>query len=237
MYYNRYRPKKKNTKDDNAKQIEKISKKNPDISPVIISGNKIAKTWWAIAWNRNLESYADYSNRIARGRSYLRSGAVIDLKIETGFVNALVQGSRKKPYEVYVKISEIDKDKWEKIVQKSSNRIENIESLAEGKFPKDLEELFTMQGSGLFPSPKDIHFECSCPDWAYMCKHVAAVLYGIGARFDDDPTLMFKLRDMDFEVLLKKSIDAKMQSLLRNAGKKSERVIDETDASELFGLG
>jgi len=231
----RYKPRKK-AKLDIKKQIEKMTSKNPYISPVILKGNKIATTWWGIAWNNNLERYADYSNRIARGRSYVRSGAVLDLKIDTGTVTALVQGSRKTPYKVAITIAALDKKRWDGIVQASSNKIENIEALASGKFPAEMAELFTGLGSGLFPSPKEISFSCSCPDWADMCKHVAAVLYGIGARFDEDPILLFKLRDIDFAILLKKSVDQKMQSLLKNADKKSSRVMEDVDTMKLFGV-
>ena len=231
-----YKPRKK-AKVDVTQQIAKLSKKNPDISPVIIKGTKITTTWWGIAWNKNLESYADYSNRIARGRSYVRSGAVLDLKIGTGTVHALVQGSRKVPYKITVDIAPLDKKRWDAIVMASSQKIENMEALASGKFPMEMADLFTGKGSGLFPSPKEISFDCSCPDWADMCKHVAAVLYGIGARFDEDPTLLFKLRDIDFELLLKKSIDQKMQTLLKNADKKSKRVMeDDVDTMKLFGV-
>ncbi len=233
-YYS-YKPKKK-TKPDINKQIAKLSKKNPNISPVIITGKKIATTWWGIAWNANLEAYADYSNRIARGRSYVRSGAVLDLKIGTGVVEALVQGSRAKPYEITIKINPLDKKIWDGIVASCANKIQNIESLASGKFPMEMADMFTSKGSGLFPSPKEIHFDCSCPDWADMCKHVAAVLYAIGARFDEDPTLLFKLRDIDFEILLKKSVDQKMQNMLKNADKKSSRIISDKDTLKIFGV-
>jgi uncharacterized Zn finger protein len=106
----------------------------------------------------------------------------------------------------------------------------------EGKFPKELEEIFTLRGKGLFPLEKEIKFNCSCYDWAEMCKHVTAVLYGIGARFDEDPTLFFKLRNIDFEVLLSKAIEQKMQSLLENSNKKSSRILEVEDVFGLFGL-
>ena len=96
----RYKPRKP---ANPAAQLAKLRKKNPDIKPVIIDG-KLAKSWWAQAWNRNLEGYADYSNRIGRGRSYVKSGAVLDLSIKPGEVCALVQGSRAKPYDVTVRI-------------------------------------------------------------------------------------------------------------------------------------
>ncbi|MEA1962165.1 MAG: hypothetical protein U9N81_13010 [Bacillota bacterium] len=218
------------------KQIEKLKKKNPDLAPIVIEGNKLATTWWGKAWNKNLENYADYSNRITRGRSYVRNGAVLDLKIETGIVTALVLGSAKKPYQVEIKIAALANEKWENILSVCNHKIDNLAELLEGKFPKELEELFTLKGAGLFPSNKEIKFSCSCYDWADMCKHVAATLYGIGARFDEDPTLFFKLRNIDFEVLLKKTIEQKMQSMLANSDQKSHRVLDDKDVFELFGV-
>ena len=223
-------------KEKAQRQIEKLRKKDPDISPVIIEGNKISNTWWGIAWNKNLESYADYANRIGRGRSYVKNGFVIDLRIKTYEVTALVQGTSSKPYKIDIKFEPVSKHKWEKIISKCSNKIDGIEELVEGKFPKALEEIFISHESGLFPSPKEIKFSCSCPDWAYMCKHVAAVLYGIGARFDEDPTLFFVLRDIDFKVLLKKSLEDKMKSMLLNADKKSKRIIDDVNVSDLFNI-
>ena len=218
-----------------AAQIEKLRKKNPDIRPIMVDG-KLAKTWWAQAWNRNLEGYADYSNRIGRGRSYVRSGAVLDLSILPGEVHALVQGSRVKPYDVKIVISPLPQKEWNVITKQCSRKIANLEELASGKFPQELMELFTNRGDGLFPSPRDIKFDCSCPDWASMCKHVAAALYGIGARFDEDPTLFFTLRDIEFEELLRKSVDEKMSSMLKNAGKTTTRTLTDIDTFELFGV-
>ena len=231
-YYS-YKPKK--SPPNPAKQIEKLRKKNPDIQPVVISG-KLASSWWAVSWNRNLEGYADYSNRIGRGRSYVRDGYVLDLSISPGEVRSLVQGTRSAPYEIAVKIDPLPKKKWEAVVAQCSRKIGNLEDLISGKFPQELMELFTNRGDGLFPSPKEIHFSCSCPDWASMCKHVAATLYGIGIRFDSDPTLFFLLRDIDFAELLKKTVDEKMKSLLKNAGKATSRVMKDVDTYELFGV-
>ncbi len=224
-------------KDKAQKQIEKLKKKDKGINPVIIKGKKIAETWWGIAWNKNLESYADFSNRISRGKSYVKNGFILDLKINSGEVTALVQGSGNKPYKITITMKPLSEEKWRNILNACSHKISGIEELVEGKFPKALEELFISKEKGLFPSPKEIKFNCSCPDWASMCKHVAAVLYGIGARFDEDPTLFFKLRSIDFEALLKKSVEEKMQSMLLNANKKSKRIIDdEIDISKLFEI-
>ena len=218
------------------KQIENLRKKNPNLAPIIIEGKAIATTWWGKAWNKNLEIYADYSNRISRGRSYVRNGAVVDLKIETGVVRALVQGSERKPYEIVINISPLSNEKRASILSLCNHKIDGLAELVEGNFPKELEEIFTLKGKGLFPTDKEIKFSCSCYDWAEMCKHVTAALYGIGARFDEDPTLFFKLRNIDFEVFLKKTIEQKMQSLLENSDKKSRRMLDDKDVFELFGV-
>ena len=223
-------------REKSRKAMEKMKKNNPDLAPVIIEGNLIAKTWWGKAWNKNLEIYADYTNRISRGRSYVRNGAVLDLKIETGIVKALVQGSEKKPYTIEIKIAPLSNEKWDDILSICKHKIDNMEELLAGKFPKELEEIFTLKGKGLFPTQKEITFKCTCYDWADMCKHVTAALYGIGARFDEDPPLFFKLRDIDFAALLKKTIDQKMQSMLENSNKKSGRVIDDVDVFDLFGV-
>jgi len=219
-----------------SKTLEKLKKKNPDIEPVIIEGRVLAKSWWGKAWNLNLESYADYGNRIARGKSYVRSNTVLDLKIYKGKVEAKVQGSRSKPYEVKIQIDPLKSEKWERVTALCNHRIDSLEQLIEGKFPKDLEVLFTERKYGMFPSPKEIHFDCSCPDWASMCKHVAAALYGIGARLDLNPMLFFELRNLDGQELVRKSIERKLESMLKNAGKKSKREIADKDISDIFGL-
>lgn len=216
--------------------LAKMKNKNPDIEPVIIEGRTLAKNWWGKSWNINLESYADYSNRIERGKSYVRNNAVLDLKIFKGKVISKVQGSRVKPYDVEINIDALDSKKWEQVTELCNHRIDSLEQLIEGKFPKELEVLFTDKKYGMFPSPKEIHFACSCPDWAYMCKHVAAALYGIGARLDNDPMLFFALRDIDGQMLIRKSMERKLQSMLKNAGKKSKREIAAKDISDIFGL-
>lgn len=219
-----------------VKQIAKLRKKNINLKPITVQGNKLAKTWWGNAWNKNLESYADYSNRIARGRSYVKNGFVLDLQIEKGLVNALVMGTGSKPYSITVIIEPLKTSRWDTIVKACGNKIGSIEELAEGKFPKELESIFSLKGEGLFPSPNEIKFSCSCPDYAYMCKHVAAVLYGIGTRFDEDPVLFFTLRGIDVEKLLKKSVEEKMKSMLKNSDKKTGRVLEDVDVGKLFGV-
>lgn len=218
------------------RSLEKLKKSNPDISPVVITGRKLTRTWWGKSWNDNLESYSDYSNRIGRGRTYVRNGAVLDLKMTQGKISALVQGSTSKPYQVTITIQPLSKDVWEAITKDCAGKIDSLHELIEGKFPKALSDLFTTKGKGLFPAPKEIILNCSCPDWANMCKHVAAVLYGVGARLDDDPALFFVLRNVNIEELISETINKKSQSLLEKSKAKSRRVIDETDISGMFGI-
>lgn len=223
-------------KERNKKAVEKLMKKNPGIAPIVVSGRKLASTWWGKSWNDNLESYSDYSNRIGRGRSYILHGAVLDLQIAPGKVSALVQGSRRAPYEVVIDIKPLDKAAWDKLVKACEGKIESLQELLEGRFPKALNEMFTAKGKGLFPTPKEIRFGCSCPDYATMCKHVAAALYGVGTRLDENPALFFVLRNVNVDELISKAIVQKSETLLSKSGRKSGRIIEGNDLSAMFGI-
>jgi uncharacterized Zn finger protein len=218
------------------KKLNQLKKKRQDLRPVIIEGSPIARTWWGKAWNKNLERYADYSNRIGRGRSYVRCGAVLDLQINAGEIKALVHGSRAKPYSINIKIKKLNRNTWQQVTTECAGMLESLEELLAGKFPKGLEEVFMQRDAGLFPSPKEIDFDCSCPDWASMCKHVAAALYGIGARLDEDPSLFFTLRGVDTGDLISRTVSSKAESLLKKASKKSSRIIEDSDLSAVFGI-
>ncbi len=216
--------------------LAQLRKKNPRIQPVVIEGSRLARNWWGIAWNRNLERYADYSNRIGRGRSYVRHGAVLDLRIEPGRVTALVQGSRAKPYQVEVRIRALDPKAWQAITRACAGGFDSVQTLLAGRFPEALAELFTAPGQGLFPTPEEIDFDCSCPDWADMCKHVAAVLYGIGARLDEDPSLFFELRRVKMLDLIGEAVRAASDELLERAEGPSGPVIADADIADVFGI-
>jgi uncharacterized Zn finger protein len=223
-------------RDKAAKKLAQLRKKDPNIQPVIIEGSTLAKTWWGKSWNQNLESYADYSNRIGRGRSYVRNGAVLDLKIQPGEVKALVQGSESKPYVVIIKIKPIQQNNWIKIKESCQGRLDSLPELLEGNFPKALSAIFMARGEGLFPSSDEIKLSCSCPDWASMCKHVAATLYGIGARLDENPMLFFTLRNADVHELISQAVDDHTQKLLKIAENKSARVLNDMDLEDMFGI-
>ena len=218
------------------KKLKQLKKKNPNIKPVIIKGKALAVTWWGKAWNTNLERYADYENRIGRGRSYVRHSAVLDLQIKPGEILALVQGSTSRPYSVNIKIKALNKKNWQEIKKVCIGKIDSLQDLLAGKFPKALSEIFTAQGKGFFPSPAEISFDCSCPDWASMCKHVAATLYGIGARLDEDPSLFFKLRKVKMDDLVLEVVKKTTDRLLEKAEKSDRRVIDDSDLGDVFGI-
>ena len=237
-YYNFNRPKYESVaerKNKAEEYVKKMAAKGIIFNPVVIDGKQIAKKWWGIMWCKNLERYSDYANRLPRGKSYCKNGNVIDLKILEGKIQALVMGSAKKPYILEIEIDPIDQVKALDISWQCSKKMHNVESLVQGEFPNDMEDLF-FQENGLFPSPKEIHFFCMCPDSAKMCKHVASVLYAVGAKLDEDPLLFFKLRGIDINTYVEKAIDNRLENLLANAEKVTSRVYDDADIAELFQL-
>ncbi|MCC7420298.1 MAG: SWIM zinc finger family protein [Planctomycetaceae bacterium] len=190
---------------DAKKRAEKMAKKGTPLEPIEISGRKIAATFWGKAWCDNLESYSDYANRLPRGRTYVRNGSVIDLKIAAGQIKALVSGS--DIYNVTVDIAPVAIKDWKTILSDCSRSVDSLMDLLQGRFSKGVMERLTRQREGLFPQPREINVRCSCPDYATMCKHVAAVLYGIGARLDIDPQLLFLLRKVDHQELIREAVD------------------------------
>ncbi|MBR4455666.1 MAG: hypothetical protein IKS32_05515 [Solobacterium sp.] len=214
--------------------IAKARKKGIIYKPILIEGRKITKSWWGTAWCENLERYADFASRIDRGKRYVRNGSVIDLQIERGKVTARVQGTRKTPYKIEVRISPLSEEKCVKILDRCGKKLESVEELVSGNFPESLKDLFFAE-DGLFPSPAEISFLCSCPDWALMCKHVAAALYGIGARFDENPLLFFELRGIDVDRFIDTAIHDRIDEMLSMADNRTSRMLDEDDLS-LFGI-
>ncbi len=218
------------------KQIAKLRNKNPNISPVVIEGKKIAVSWWGIAWNKNLERYADYDNRIGRGSAYVKNGFVIDLQISEGNITSLVMGSDSAPYKIQIEIKTLSSEAISNLVERCNTKAGSLSELLEGSFPNELAEIFFSENGGLFPTPKEIKMKCSCYDFADMCKHVAATLYGVGARLDSDPMLFFTLRGINIDELIKKSADEKVKDMLKNAGNKSKRIISDDEVGRLFGV-
>jgi len=184
-----------------TKRANALAKKaGRDCSPVHIEGTKIAKTFWGKGWCDHLESYSDYSNRLPRGRTYVRNGSVVDLCIGPGSISAIVAGS--EVYEIDIKIKPLAAARWNAIKSKCAGQIASMVELLQGRLSKGVMEIITSRDEGMFPAPREIEMDCSCPDGARMCKHIAAVLYGIGARFDDSPELLFTLRGVDHLELL-----------------------------------
>ncbi len=202
--------------------------------PIRIPGRKMAENWWGKAWDDNLESYSDYSNRLPRGRTYARNGSIIDLRINEGFVEARVRGSAPYPYQVEINIKPLSDERKAAIAQRCANRVQNIDALVRGQMPEDVADLFRSR-NGLFPSPSEISFRCSCPDWASMCKHVAAVMYGIGKRLDEQPMMFFSLRGIEVAELVSKTVEEKIGLMLENSGKPSDRIIGDDELDDLFG--
>lgn len=216
--------------------LSAAKKRGRKYEPIVAKTKRgeICTSWWGQAWCNNLERYADYASRLDRGKGYVRSGAVVDLQIHDGHVSAKVQGRRKTPYNVDIKIGRLSEEVVQSIMDRCSLRIDSMEKLVSGEFPEELKDIFTEKG-GLFPSPKEISFSCSCPDWAVMCKHVAAVMYGIGIRFDENPFYFFNLRGIDVERFINVALESRVEQMLENADSRSERIID-ADLSELFGV-
>jgi len=211
--------------------MEKLRKKGHPVAPVVIEGRKIASTFWGKAWCENLESYRDYENRLERGRTYVRNGSVVDLQIAPSEVTAMVSGSSM--YNVKITIGEVNKKQWASICKDCAGRIDSLVELLQGRFSKGVMERICRQGSGLFPKPAEIRFSCSCPDHASMCKHVAAALYGVGARLEQQPELLFKLRAVDEKELVA-GIDAALP--VAKHAPAVDKVLDADDLSALFGL-
>ncbi len=213
-----------------ARELAARAKGGLSASPVVVQGRTIATTFWGKSWCENLERYSDYANRLPRGRTYVRNGSVVDLQIETGAVHASVSGSSL--YQVDLKIAPVGEARWKSICKDCAGGIDSLVELLQGRFSKAVMERICRQKLGLFPSPAEIELDCSCPDWASMCKHVAAVLYGVGARFDREPELLFRLRNVDPKNLIAAGGSA---SLAETAPPKS-RLLRAADLGEIFGL-
>lgn len=209
----------------------RFAKTGQSLSPVAASRGAIAKSFWGKAWCDNLQRYSDYSNRLPRGRTYLRNGSVIDLRIDAGEVNAQVMGSSL--YRIKVKISAVAASHWQSIARDCARSIDTLVELLQGQLSTSVMARITRPGTGLFPTPKEIRFSCSCPDSAAMCKHVAATLYGVGARLDLEPQLLFGLRQVDATELIGRAGEG---GALVKKPSRSERLLDTAKLADVFGI-
>jgi len=218
-----------NTAVRHAVQLAKKQKRERE--PVSIQGRTIAKTFWGKAWCDNLTAYQDYSNRLPRGATYVRNGSVVDLIIKPKKIEAIVAGSA--PYTVKIEITELDKHRWKAIRSECSESIDSLLDLLSGRLSDGVMKKLTDQKTGLFPSPREIRMSCSCPDSSSCCKHLAAVMYGVGARLDNQPELLFVLRGIDHQELVSQAIAAGNldRELSRGGGG-----LDSQDLGAIFGI-
>ncbi len=213
-----------------ARKLAKLSKAGRDIKPIRVAGRAIANTFWGKAWCENLEAYSDYANRLPRGRTYTRNGSILDLQIAEGRIDALVSGSEL--YTVTLRITPLPAARWQTIRGECAGQIDSLVELLQGKLSSGVMEVVTRKGSGLFPGPKEIELNCSCPDWAVMCKHVAASLYGVGARLDHAPEMLFSLRGVDPTEMIEEAIDRGVTQRKQARG----RVLEADDLASVFGV-
>ena len=211
------------------RHVKKLAKKGKTILPVEIAGRTITSTFWGKAWCDNLESYSDFSNRLPRGRTYVRNGSVVDLQIEPGQVTSLVSGSSL--YRITIKIKPLAATSWKSVRSQCGGQIGSLVELLQGKLSKSVMEIVTQRDGGMFPAPKEIEMSCSCPDWAGMCKHVAATLYGVGNRLDHQPELLFKLRQVDHLELI-----AQAASSIAKPTTGRKKTIAADQLADVFGI-
>jgi uncharacterized Zn finger protein len=212
------------------RELAKLTRKGRVVSPVTLAGRTIASSYWGKAWCNNLESYSDYASRLPRGRTYVRNGSVMDLQITAGKVTALVCGSEL--YTVTVTLARLPPARWQAITAACAGKIASVVELLQGKLSGAVLEVLARRGDGLFPEPREIGLDCTCPDSATMCKHVAATLYGVGARLDTRPELFFTMRQVDQTELIA-SASAARALTVKTAAKP---LASSKGLSKLFGI-
>ena len=214
------------------RELEKMRKKGLVVQPIKIDGRLIAKTFWGKAWCENLESYSDFENRLPRGRTYARNGSVVHLDIQPGRISAWVSGSEL--YSVEITISSLPDPHWKCVKSQCAGQIGSLVELLQGRLSKSVMDVVTQRGGGLFPKPAEIKMTCSCPDSAGMCKHVAAVMYGVGSRLDDKPDLLFLLRKVDHLELIAGVVDS--SSVVGTGKSRGKKTIAVGDLADVFGI-
>ena len=222
-----------------AREMEKLDKKSngKPRSPVRIAGREMTTTFWGNAWCENLENYSDYSNRLPRGRSYARNGSILDLQIDKGVVTAMVSGSSL--YRIKIKIQTLKDNLWKNIKVDCAQSIHSVMDLLQGKLSNAVMQRLTQEKIGLFPHSKEIDLKCSCPDGAYLCKHLAAVMYGIGHRLVSMPELLFTLRGVcQHELIGEIATTQTMNDALTGASRSAEDGSDilSDDLGDIFGI-
>jgi uncharacterized Zn finger protein len=212
-----------------VRESQRLAKRGEKLSPVVIEGRSIASSFWGKAWCDNLESYRDFEYRLPRGRSYVRNRAVIDLKVGAGKIAGLVCGS--EVYSVQIAIKPLAQVHWSRIKAQCAGQVGSLIELLEGRLSEAVMRIITHRDSGLFPKPSEIQMACSCPDSATMCKHVAAVMYGVGARLDQQPELLFALRNTNHADLIAQAAD--LEVTRKGSGRKT---IADDALGSIFGI-
>ncbi len=212
------------------RKLAQLKKKGGTVQPVSVQGRTIARSFWGKAWCSNLEAYSDYSNRLPRGRTYARNGSILDLQIVQGRIDALVSGTRF--YNVSIRIDTLPVERWSAVREACAGQIDSLVDLLQGQLSDGVMAVVTRTQTGLFPSPREIHLGCSCPDWAVMCKHVAAVLYGVGNRLDHVPEMLFSLRGVDPSAMVEEALERGVAPRCQGGG----RTLDMDDLSSVFGI-
>ncbi len=214
------------------RKLTELAKQGHKATPVELVGREIASSFWGKAWCDHLESFSDYSNRLPRGRTYVRNGSVVDLKIQPGQVVAMVSGSEL--YKIRIRITPLAPRIWKNVQSQCTGRIGSLVELLQGRLSRDVMQVVTNRDGGLFPKPQEISMECSCPDWAGMCKHLAATLYGVGARLDCQPELLFVMRKVDHRELIAKVGD--IAGVAKSAARGKRTTIAAESVAEVFGI-
>ena len=198
-----------------------------------LKSKNISCEWWGQQWCQNIGKYADYANRLERGRTYIRKQAVESLELKDRYIAARVKGSYFPYYDVVVEVDPLREDKVSEVLE----QIKDISLITNGYVSNDYYNLFTVK-EGLFPDTNEIRFSCTCPDCASMCKHVAAVLYAFGSILDKDPLALFKLRGVEVETYFDKKLYETANKMFQSISSFSsdERTISEDDISNVFGL-
>lgn len=182
----------------------------------------IGETWWSKRWIHVLESLG-MGARLDRGRSYARRGQVVSIDVQKSVVTAKVQGSRPKPYSITIRLVSLSDKDWDKVIGIMASQAIFAAKLLSGEMPQNIEEAFVEAKVSLFPrSGKDLDTDCSCPDYANPCKHIAAVYYILAERFDSDPFLIFKLRGRTKEEIIQALRKKRGQTLVEKKQKSTE---------------
>ena len=214
------------------KYSQELRESGRKLDPISISGLKIAKSFWGSAWCDNLERYSDFASRLPRGRTYARNGSILDLQISAGLIEGIVVGN--EIYDISIEIDTLKPQDWKRIKTECAQSFDSLFDLLQGKFSDGIMERLTRKKEGLFPEPNEIEVDCDCPDGAYLCKHAAAVMYGVGARLDSQPELLFLLRNVDHTELISSAVTS--ENLDSALGTNSRSALGNADLGEMFGI-